>query len=150
MGQSLVQNYIHIVFSTKFRQPLIKSEFQEELYNYLGGTCNQLNCQSLQVGGYYDHIHILCMLSKNITLVDLLEKVKSSSSKWMKQKSPALKNFCWQNGYGAFSVSPSLVNTVINYIKNQYQHHSKKTFQDEFRDFLKNYNTEFNEKYVWD
>lgn len=97
-----------------------------------------------------DHVHILCKLSKKITLVKLLEQLKIESSKWMKLQSPALRNFYWQDGYGAFSVNPAEVDVVIRYIKNQRQHHQKKTFQDEYRAFLKKYQVEYDERYVWD
>jgi putative transposase len=150
MGQSLVKNYIHIVFSTKHRQPIILPEYEHELYSYLGGICKNLDCQPIKIGGYTDHIHILCMLSKKIALMKLLEEVKSHSSKWMKTKDELLKNFYWQDGYGAFSVNPSEIDTVFTYIANQHEHHSKKTFQEEYRAFLKKYNVEYDERYVWD
>ena len=150
MGQSLVKNYIHIVFSTKHRQPLITEGIENELYAYLGGICKNLECHPIKVGGYTDHIHILCMLSKKIALMKLLEEVKSHSSKWIKTKGEEFGNFYWQDGYGAFSVNPSEVDRVINYIANQKEHHSKKIFQDEFRAFLKKYQVEYDERYVWD
>ena len=114
MGQSLVKNYIHIVFSAKERQPLIQQSVESELYNYLGGICNKLGCQVIKVGSFTDHIHILYLLSKKITLVKLLEELKSHSSKWIKTKGEAYTNFYWQDGYGAFSFNPSDVETVIN------------------------------------
>ena len=150
MGQSLVKNYIHIVFSTKHRAPLIHPPIEAELHAYLGGICNKLDCTVIKVGGYTEHIHILCMLSKKIALMKLMEELKSHSSKWIKSKGTGYENFYWQDGYGAFSVNPSEVDTVINYIINQHEHHSKKTFQDEYRAFLKKYNVEYDEKYVWD
>jgi putative transposase len=150
MGQSLVKNYLHIVFSTKYRQHLIHKPVNEELYNYLGGICRDLECYPVIVGGHTDHVHILCMLSKKIALMKLLEEVKSHSSKWMKTKSPALSDFYWQDGYGAFSVNPYQIDVVKAYIENQEEHHQKKTFQNEYRGFLKKYNMEYDEKYVWD
>ena len=150
MGQSLVKNYIHIVFSTKHRQPLIHQPVEAELHAYLGGICNQLDCQAIQIGGYTDHIHILCMLSKKIALMKLVEELKSHASKWIKTMGDAYHNFYWQDGYGAFSVNPSEVDTVIAYIVNQHEHHRKKTFQEEYRAFLKKYKTAYDEKYVWD
>lgn len=150
MGQSLVKNYIHIVFSTKYRQPLITDDIESELHAYLGGICKKLECHPLKVGGYTDHIHILCMLSRKITLMKLLEEIKSHSSKWVKTKGDNFKNFYWQNGYGAFSVKPSEVDVVIRYIANQKEHHSKKTFQNEYKAYLKKYDVEFDERYVWD
>ena len=150
MGQSLVKNYLHIVFSTKHRQHLIHKPVNEELYNYLGGICRDLECYPVIVGGHTDHVHILCMLSKKIALMKLLEEVKSHSSKWMKTKAESLANFYWQDGYGAFSVNPSQIEVVKTYIQNQEEHHRKKTFQNEYRAFLKKYNMEYDERYVWD
>lgn len=150
MSQSLVKNYMHIIFSTKYREPLIHKPVEAELHAYLGGVCKSLECHPIKVGGYVDHIHILCMLSKKIALMKLLEEVKSHSSKWVKTKGDDYKNFYWQDGYGAFSVNPSQVDVVINYISNQEEHHKKKTFQDEYRMILKKYQVEFDERYVWD
>jgi putative transposase len=150
MGQSLVKNYIHLVFSTKYREPLIQEEVETELYAYLGGICNQLECPVLKVGGYTDHIHILCMLSKKIALMKLVEEVKAHSSKWIKTKGPQYRNFYWQGGYGAFSVNPAQVEVVVNYIANQKEHHRKKGFQEEYRAFLKKYKVDYDERYVWD
>ncbi len=155
MGQSLVKNYVHIVFSTKHRQQLINEAIENELYSYIGGICKALECPPIKIGGYYDHVHILCMLSKKITLMKLLEEIKSHSSKWIKTKDESLKNFYWQDGYGAFSVNPAEVDVVIKYIENQKEHHGKVTFQDEYRKFLKKYKVDpiaigYDEKYVWD
>jgi putative transposase len=150
MGQSLVKNYLHIIFSTKNRQPLILPEVEENLYKYLGGVCRNLESPSLIVGGHIDHVHILCLLSKKLALITLLEQVKTESSKWMKLQSPTLKNFYWQDGYGAFSVNPYQVDIIRNYILNQKEHHKKITFKDEYRKFLKKYKVEYDERYVWD
>ncbi len=150
MGQSLVKNYVHLIFSTKHRAPLILPPVELELHSYLGGICNHLDCQVLKVGGYTDHVHILCMLSKKIALMKLLEELKSHSSKWIKTKGVKYGNFYWQAGYGAFSVNPSEIDRVIAYIANQHEHHRKKTFQEEYRAFLTKYNVEYEEKYVWD
>ena len=97
MGQSLVKNYVHIVFSTKHREPLISVAHEKELHSYLGGICKALECNPIRVGGYTDHIHILCLLSKKMALVKLIEEVKGHSSKWMKTRDESLKNFYWQN-----------------------------------------------------
>ena len=150
MGQSLVKNYLHIVFSTKHRAPLIHPPYQMELYAYLGGICNNLESPVIKVGGYSDHVHILCMLSKKTTLIRLIEELKAHSSKWMKTKDPALKDFYWQDGYGAFSVNYRGVDVVKAYIDHQQEHHRKKTFQQEYRCFLKEYEAEYDERYVWD
>lgn len=136
------------MFSTKHRQPLILPPVEAELHAYLGGICNQLDCQCIIVGGYTDHI--LCMLSKKIALMKLVETVKGQSSKWIKTKGPGYENFYWQDGYGAFSVNPSEIDRVIRYIRNQHEHHSKIDFQKEYRAFLNKYQVEFDERYVWD
>ncbi len=150
MGQSLVKNYLHIVFSTKHRQNLITEPIENELHAYLGGICNNLECHSIKIGGTTDHVHILCMLSKKIALMKLLEEVKSYSSKWIKTKGEEYNIFYWQDGYGAFSVNPTEIEVVIKYINNQKEHHNHKTFQEEYRAFLKKYNVEYDERYVWD
>lgn len=150
MGQSLVKNYVHIVFSTKHRAHLIKEPVQSELYSYIGGICNNLECTPIKIGGYSDHVHVLCMLSKKIALMKLLEEIKSHSSKWIKTKDESLKNFYWQNGYGAFSVNPAQVDVVSAYIANQEEHHRKKNFQEEYKAFLEEYEAEYDERYVWD
>lgn len=150
MPQSLNKIYIHIVFSTKNREPNISEDIKEELFNYLGGICKSLECNPLQVGGCKDHVHILCLLSKKITLIQLIEKLKSSTSKWIKTKNKKFSNFYWQSGYGAFSVNPTEIDVVKNYIQNQEEHHKIKSFQDEYRAFLKKYDVKYSEEYVWD
>ena len=150
MSQSLSQVYVHIIFSTKYRQPLIDDEISEELYAYIGGICNALDCPPVKVGGHYDHIHIVCKLSKKIAIMTLLEEIKKNSSKWIKPKGAGYSNFYWQGGYAVFSVRPKDVNVVVEYIANQKEHHRKKTFQDECRAFFKKENVEYDERYVWD
>jgi putative transposase len=150
MGQSLVKNYIHLVFSTKHRALLILPAHEDELYKYLGGICNHLECPAIQVGGYLDHVHILCRLSQKISLAKLMEEVKGHSSKWFKTKDAALRNFYWQDEYGAFSVNPDGVDRVSAYIANQHTHHSKLGFQEEFLAMLKRYQVEYDERYIWD
>ena len=150
MPQSIAYNYLHITFSTKYREPLIDEAIEEELFKYIGGICKNLECNPIKVGGYRDHIHILCVLSRKIALMKLLEEIKSHSSKWIKTKGDKYKNFYWQRGYGSFSVNPAEIDVVIRYIENQAKHHKKKTFQDEYIAFLKKYNAEYDERYLWD
>jgi REP element-mobilizing transposase RayT len=150
MPQSLVKNYIHLIYSTKNREPLIQERFKNELYNYIGGICNNLECYPVKIGGIADHVHILCLLSKKMALIKLIEEIKSHSSKWFKTKDDSLKNFYWQLGYGAFSVNPSQLDVVTKYIENQIEHHAKIPFQIEYRLFLKKYKIEYDERYVWD
>jgi REP element-mobilizing transposase RayT len=150
MGQSLAQNYIHIIFSVKNRKPLIHESIEQELFQYIGGLCKNLESTPLEVGGYKNHIHILCTLSKKLPLATLIQKVKSRSSKWIKPKGPEYKNFYWQNGYGAFSISSSKVESVRSYIKKQKEHHRNMSFEEEYKDMLKENNVEFDARYIWD
>ena len=150
MPQSLVHNYIHITFSTKNRFFFIDKNIDNELFNYLGGICKNLECNPIIVGGHKNHVHILCLLSRKIALMKLIEELKSHSSKWIKTKGTKYQKFYWQRGYGGFSVNPTEINIVEKYIMQQEEHHRKKTFQDEYRAFLKKYKIKFDEKYVWD
>jgi len=150
MGQSLAKNYLHIVFSTKHRQKLIHPPIEEELHAYLGGISKNLECIPIKIGGHSDHVHVLCLLSKKITLIKFVEELKSSSSKWLKTKDKSLEKFYWQDGYGAFSVSPSDVETLIKYIENQKEHHREITFQEEYKIFLREYKVEYDERFIWD
>ena len=152
MSQSLTKTYVHIVFSTKHREPTIGDDVNESLYEYMGGICKSLESNPIKIGGYYDHIHILCVLSRKIALMKLVEDIKRGSSRWMKTKGDQYKNFYWQDGYGGFSVSPKDVDVVVNYIANQKAHHSKKEndFKTEYRKILNKCNVEFDERYVWD
>jgi putative transposase len=150
MPQSLSKVYVHITFSTKGRRKIIDDSIKKELFEYLGGICKGLDCNPLQVGGFNDHVHILCLLSRRISQSNLLEEVKKQSSKWMKTKGNQYADFYWQEGFGIFSVNPSETDTVVSYIKNQEFHHSKFSFQDELRAFLNKYKIDFDERYLWD
>ena len=150
MSQSLAQLYVHLVFSTKHREHLIIPSVHPELYSYLGGILNNIECFPIQIGGMTDHMHILCCLSKKITLIKMIEEIKRSSSKWIKTKGASFNKFFWQDGYGAFSVGYTQIDDVTKYILNQNEHHKKVSFQDEYRNFLKKYNIEFDERYIWD
>ena len=150
MAQSLAQIYLHIVFSTKDRTPFLNDkDLRDEMHGYLGGACNILDSPVLRIGGTEDHVHILCRLSRKYAIADLLRKLKQNSSKWVKTKNPALSDFYWQDGYGAFSVSPAHVPALRRYIEDQEEHHRKETFQDEFRRLLVKYGIEWDERYVW-
>jgi REP element-mobilizing transposase RayT len=150
MPQSLTKLYVHIVFGTKHREPIIDKNIESELHNYLGGIVKVLDCVPIKIGGYFDHIHILCRLSKKITIIKLLEEIKASSSKWAKTKGNKYSNFYWQDGYGAFTVSPYEVGKISRYIENQHEHHRKKTFKEEYLEFLKKNEAEYDERYLWD
>jgi putative transposase len=150
MPQSLVKMYMHIVYSTKHRSKILVPEVQYDLNAYTGGVCNNLECTPIKIGGYLDHVHILCLFSKKITLISFLQEIKTSTSKWIKTQGKSFSGFHWQDGYGAFSVSPHQVQIVSNYIANQNEHHRKILFEDVYRKFLKENNIDFDERYVWD
>lgn len=150
MPQSLSAVYTHITFSTKYREKLLDESIMPRLFEYLGGICKGLECNPIQIGGYSDHVHILCTLSRKITQAKLLEDLKKESSKWIKTIDKKYENVYWQNGYGIFSVNPSEIDVVIKYIKNQKEHHDKKTFKVEFIAFLKKYNVVYDERYIWE
>lgn len=150
MPQSLSKVYTHIAFSTKSRLPMITDDVKSRLWEYLGGICKSLECNPVQIGGHHDHVHILCLLSRKVAQATLIEELKKSSSRWVKLQGPQFSKFYWQEGYGIFSVNPTETALVVDYIKNQAKHHETRSFQDEFRLFLKKYNVEYDEKYVWD
>ena|SRR6185436_18356267 len=148
MPQSLSSILIHLVFSTKNREPFIKPIVEKELRPYMAKIF--LKSPSLAIDGTADHVHILFSLSRVIKIADLVEEVKTESSKWIKTKGPEFKNFHWQNGYGAFSIGQSQVAILKRYIARQKVHHQRVTFQDEYRKFLKSYGIDYDERYVWD
>jgi putative transposase len=151
MPQSLTKLYVHIIFSTKNRSPLLEDEnIRNQMYAYLASILREFNCPALVIGGTVDHIHILCTLSKTTTLTDVIREIKRNSSKWIKTKGTQYNDFYWQSGYGAFSVSYSNIPHARDYIINQQEHHKQTTFQDELRSFLKKHGIEFDERYIWD
>jgi REP element-mobilizing transposase RayT len=150
MPQSLSSILIHLIFSTKHREPLITPQIESELHPYMAKIFRALKSPALAIDGTRDHIHSLFALSRVITVADLVEEVKTESSKWIKTKGPEFKNFNWQSGYGAFSIGQSQVVAVRRYIQSQKRHHRRVTFQDEFRKFLKRYQIDYDERYVWD
>ena len=150
MPQSLAKVYIHAIFSTKNREPLLAEPWRDELYRLLGGTANNLGCQSLIVGGVDDHVHMLLQLGRVIALSDAIGKIKSTSSSWVNQTQRTPSPFHWQAGYAAFSVSQSNLEAVREYIRRQPEHHCKQSYQDELRDWLRRYEIEWDERYVWD
>ncbi|UTN04912.1 IS200/IS605 family transposase [Flavobacterium bizetiae] len=150
MSQSLSKVYVHLTFSTKGRYPFIDDKIQERLWQYLGGICKGLECNPIQIGGHKDHVHILCLLSKKITQMKLVEEIKKQSSKWIKTIDENYIKFYWQDGYGIFSVNPSQLEIVTQYIKNQEEHHKKQTFKEELLAFLTKYHVTYDERFLWD
>lgn len=148
MSQSLARIIVHLVFSTKNREPFIAAEHRNRLFGYLGGTLNGIGCPVIAVGGVADHVHLLFVLGRTISLSKAVEEVKKESSKWAKEA--IHPTFYWQQGYGAVSVSPSNVEQVKSYVETQEMHHRTMTFQDEFRELLRRHGIEWDERYVWD
>ncbi len=150
MPQSLSNILTHIVFSTKLRESVLTGTLASELHPYLVGVLDNIDCPPLQVGGMPDHVHLFFRLARTRTIAEVVEKAKTSSSKWIKMKDQRLSNFHWQIGYGAFSVSQSDSDAVVTYIRTQAEHHRVQTFQEEYRKFLERYKVPYDERYVWD
>jgi putative transposase len=151
MPQSLSNIVVHLVFSTKDRQPqLANEEIRAEMHKQLGGASKTLSCPTLIVGGVEDHVHLLGRLSRTVTISDWVKELKRVTSIWIKQRDPELAHFQWQSGYGAFSVSQSEIDRVVKYIENQVGHHRDCDFKTEYRLFLERHEIPYDERYVWD
>jgi putative transposase len=150
MPQSLASILVHLIFSTKNREPFISEVIEAELHPYMASIFRALKSPSIAIDGTSDHVHILFSLSRVIKIAELVEEVKTESSKWIKTKGPEFRNFHWQAGYGAFSIGQSQVPILKRYIARQKVHHQRVTFQDEYRKFLKTYGIDYDERYVWD
>jgi putative transposase len=150
MPQSLSFILAHVVFSTRDRVPVLDSSIRPALHGYLATVARNADCECFRVGGVADHVHLAIRISRTITIAQLVEELKTSSSKWLKTQSPTLAHFSWQRGYGAFSVGPSDLEALRTYIDSQEERHRTRTFQEEYRAFLKRYRVEFDERYVWD
>jgi putative transposase len=150
MPQSLEKILVHIIFSTKQREPLLSPEIRDDLYRYIAGILKQLQSLAIEIGGTKDHVHILCSISKNHAPSKIIEEVKKSSSKWIKTKGSEYSSFYWQHGYGVFSVTPSNIDEVRKYILKQEEHHRKMSFQEEFKRFLEKHGIDYDERYLWD
>jgi len=148
MPQSLANILIHAIWSTKGRRALISDDVRAGLHGYMAGVLKNLESLALIINSLTDHVHILRQLSKNVATCKLLEEVKKSSSKWMKEQ--GVLDFAWQNGYGVFSVSQSNVGAVRKYIESQAEHYKKRDFKAEFREFCKRHDVAIDERYVWD
>ena len=150
MPQSLAFVLVHVVFSTKGRVAVLDESLRPGLFAYLATVVRNAGSECYRVGGMADHVHLAIRLGRKSNVSELVGEVKSSSSRWLKTKSPGLAKFEWQKGYGAFSVGPSDLNALIGYIDAQEIHHAKQDFQEEFRTFLRKYGVEFDERYLWD
>jgi len=150
MAQSLSQIILHIIFSTKNRSPLIKEDIIHELHAYLATTAREKGWECYRVGGVEDHVHLLLRQPRADKLSDFIGHLKRNSSKWMHTKGAKYQDFAWQDGYGAFSIGYSQMESVIDYIDRQKEHHQKWTFQEEYKLVLQKYHLDYEEKYVWD
>jgi REP element-mobilizing transposase RayT len=150
MGQSLCSILIHVIFSTKKRQPTITPEIAQELYSYMAGIARTHDSHVHEIGGIEDHVHLLISLPRTLSLSKLIEEIKKGSSKWIKTKGNPYIDFGWQNGYGAFSIGQSAYEDLRKYIQTQKDHHKNISFQDEYRLFLRKYGVVYEEKYVWE
>ena len=149
MANTYTQIYIQYVFAVQNRISLIKNEWKDELYKYMTGIINQHEHKLLSIGGMTDHIHALVSMHPKQAPSDLMYELKRSSSLWINENKFVFGKFSWQEGFGAFSYSQSQISRVSKYIENQETHHKKKTFREEYLDFLKAFNIEFDERYVY-
>jgi len=150
MPQSLSKVIIHIIFSIKNREPWLDCEVRPRMHAYLATTCRDLGAEVVHVGGVADHVHIVTMLPRTVSQAQVVEQIKKASSKWIKSLGGHYRGFFWQRGYGAFSVSPSQLDSVLEYVDKQQQHHRERTFQEEYRELLRKHGVDFDERYVWD
>ena len=150
MANTYSQIYIQIVFTVKGRQNLIPKQHREELHKYITGVVSKRNQKLLSVFAMPDHIHLLIGLKPAISIAELVRDIKAGSSKFINDSNWIRGKFAWQEGYGAFSYSKSQIDRVIHYIQNQENHHKKKSFKDEYLDFLKKFEVDYNEKYLFE
>jgi REP element-mobilizing transposase RayT len=150
MANTYSSLFYHIVFSTKRRQPYIRVEIENRVWAFIGGIARKHKMSALQVGGVEDHIHILVMASPVFAPSRIAQFLKGDSSKWIHTSFSDLRDFGWQDGYGAFTVSKSKVPEVIRYIQHQREHHKVKSFEEEYLELLRLHGVEYDERYVWD
>ena len=150
MANTYTTLYYHIVFGTSKRLPVLSKDMQDRVWAYLGGIARDNDMTAIAVGGMNDHAHVLLRMRPTQTVSKATQLLKGGSSLWIHQTFPALRGFGWQDGYGAFTVCRHHVDEVAEYVRCQREHHRKKTFQEEYLGFLKEYGVEFDERYVWD
>ncbi len=143
------QIYYQIVFSTKHRKPVLNSDHEDQLYKYIWGIVKNKNCKLYRINGMPHHIHLFTDLHPSISLSDFVKDIKVSSNLWIKESGLFPDFEEWQSGYGAFTYSEREKEKIINYIKNQKEHHKKENFEDEYKNLLKTHGIEFDEKYLW-
>ena len=149
MANTYTSLHYHVIFSTKNRLPWIKPNLESRIRSYIGGIARKRKMTALQIGGCDDHLHALVQAPPIYSPSEIAQYLKGESSKWIHEEFPAMRDFIWQDGYGAFTVSKSDLPDVIRYIQNQREHHRKKTFQEEYLEFLNKYGIEYDERYLW-
>ncbi|MEW6220213.1 MAG: transposase [Thermodesulfobacteriota bacterium] len=150
MAQSLAKILLHVVFSTKNREPRIPPSLQPRLHAYLAEACRSVGSQAYRVGGTEDHVHIACSLPRTMAPSDLVLGIKTASSAWMKGQDDGCVQFAWQGGYGAFSLGQSQLPGLLHYIGNQQEHHRTRLFRDEILEILKRDEVQHHEEHLWD
>jgi REP element-mobilizing transposase RayT len=150
MPQSLSKVIVHIIFSTKDREPWLDSNMRPRMHAYLATISRDFGADLVQIGGVSDHVHIVTTLPRTLSQAQLVEEMKKLSSKWIKGVDVRHRGFFWQRGYGAFSVSPSQLDAVLRYVDGQDKHHRTCSFQEEYRELLHRHGVDFDERYVWD
>jgi len=150
MSQSLAKIYLHLVFGTKNRAPVLGDTVRDALHRYTATVLQNLGCRVVLINSVEDHMHVLFELARTVPVSDVVENVKKSSSKWLKMQPGMEAGFAWQNGYGVFSVSASKLPTVRDYVANQREHHRARSFQSELRALLEKHGVEYDERYLWD
>ncbi len=149
MANTYTQLYIQAVFAVKFRHGLIQPHWREELYRYMTGIVQHNEHKLIAINGMADHVHVFVGLNPKQSISDLLQEVKANSSRWINEKKLTPGRFEWQSGFGAFSYGHSQIDEVVKYIQNQEQHHRKRTFLEEYASFLRLFNVDFDERYVF-
>jgi REP element-mobilizing transposase RayT len=150
MSGTFSQIYIHYVFAVKGRQNLLQKPWREEVFQYISGIINGKNQKPIIVNGVADHVHVFVGLKPSMPISDLVRDIKNNSSNFINERKFIRGKFSWQEGYGVFSYAQSQVETVYQYIANQEEHHKKKTFKEEYIEFLNKYEVEYDEKYLFD
>jgi REP element-mobilizing transposase RayT len=149
MANTYTSLHYHFTFSTKNREPRIVPNIENRVWAYIGGIARKHKMTALQIGGIEDHIHALLLAPPTLAPSQIAQFLKGESSKWIHEEFNKLRRFEWQDGYGAFSVSKSSIPDVVDYIKNQREHHRKKSFQEEYLELLKKHEVEYDERYLW-
>ena len=150
MANTFTSLHCHVIFSTKNREPWLRADIEERVWAYLGGIARENNIKPVMIGGIENHLHILLGIPPTLAVSHAVKLIKGGSSAWIKEQFPGLRGFGWQDGYGAFSVSKSLVPDVTEYIRTQREHHRVKSFEEEYRAFLAKHEIAYDERYVFD